>query len=122
VARYDIERRGEGLFVDEDPLVFFHYHRVQLRRRGGHAWEPPGYPISEHDRRLVYDPYLAELDEALSLIRTVEPAFSAGIEAPPPPRQRLADARTRLSARAVERFPFLLRVRYPRGLPGSGHG
>jgi hypothetical protein len=67
----------------------------------------------------VYDPYLAELDEALRLIRSVEPGFDAGIEPPPPLRRRLADARTRLGARAVERAPFLLRLRYPRGVPGS---
>jgi hypothetical protein len=120
VGRYDIREREGRLFVDEDPLVFFHYHRVQLRRRGGHAWEPPGYPIAEHDRELVYDPYLAELDGALRLIRTVEPGFDAGLEDAPPLRYRAADARARLGARAVERFPFLLRVRYPRGIPGAG--
>lgn len=120
VTRYSIERRDGNVVVDDDPLVFFHYHRLELRRRGGHAWEPPGYPISEHDRELVYDPYLAELDDALRLIRTVEPSFDAGLEEPPPLRERAAHARARFGARAIERFPFLLRVRYPRGVPGSG--
>jgi hypothetical protein len=120
ITRYEIAG-GEGrVFVDDDPLVFFHYHRLQLRRRGEHAWEPPGYPISEHDRKLVYDPYLAELDDALRLIRTVEPRFAAGLEEAPALRQRAAHARARFGARAIERFPFLLRVRYPRGVPGSG--
>ena len=122
ITQYSLSRRDGQVFVDEDPLVFFHYHRVSLRKRGGHAWEPPGYPISEHDRKLVYDPYLVELDSALELIRSVEPGFEAGIEPPPPLRQRMADARARLGARAVERAPFLLRLRYPRGVPGSDGG
>jgi hypothetical protein len=119
ITRYRVHERDGQVYVDDDPLVFFHYHRVKLRTRGAHAWEPPGYPISDHDRRLVYDPYLAQLDAALKLIRTVEPGFKGGMESPPPVRERLAEARTRFGARAVERFPFLLRVRYPRGLPGS---
>jgi hypothetical protein len=119
ISRYETAERGGRVFVDDDPLVFFHYHRLGLRRRGEHAWEPPGYPISENARELVYDPYLAELDDALRLIRTVEPRFDAGLQEPPPLRLRASHARARLGARAVEKFPFLLRVRYPRGVPGS---
>jgi hypothetical protein len=120
ISQYELRASDGGVLVDDDPLVFYHYHRVQLRKRGGHAWEPPGYPISEHDRRLVYDPYLAEIDAALKQVRSVEPGFDAGFQPPPPLRERAADARARFGARAVDRFPFLLRLRYPRGLPGSG--
>jgi hypothetical protein len=120
ITRYDVRRRDGRVFVDDDPLVFFHYHRVSLRRRGGHAWEPPGYPIGDDDRQLVYDPYLDELDAALAQIRTVEPRFAGGIEEGPSLRERIQHGRARFGARAVARYPFLLRVRYPRGVPGDG--
>jgi hypothetical protein len=114
ITQYDVRRGPDGVvLVDEDPLVFFHYHRLQLRQRGGHAWQPPGYPISDEQRELVYDPYMAELDSATDLVRSIEPGFEGGFLPSPPLRERFRDARANLGARAVERFPFLLRVRHP---------
>jgi hypothetical protein len=85
ILQYRLERRGDEVFVDEDELVFFHYHRVKVGRAGRHDWRPPGYKITPRQRRIVYDPYMRELDEALALIRTVEPSFDAGLEEVPSP-------------------------------------
>jgi hypothetical protein len=114
MSQYDVNERGGDVFVDDDELVFFHYHRVQLRKRGGHAWQPPGYPITERQRELVYDPYLAELDRATDVVRSLSPGFDAGFTPPPPVRERIQQLRANVGARAVERYPFLLRVRHPR--------
>jgi hypothetical protein len=114
ITQYDVHRGAAGrVFVDEDELVFFHYHRVQLRQSGGHAWDPPGYVITERQRGLVYDPYLAELDAATAVVRAIEPGFEAGFMPTPPLRERLQNARANLGARAADRFPFLVRVRHP---------
>jgi hypothetical protein len=114
ISQYRLEPTSEGgVAVDEDRLVFFHYHRTQLRRRGPHAWQPPGYEITPRQRELVYDPYLAALDEATAVVRRARPSFAAGFTAPPPLRQRVRDARATFGARAVTRFPLLLRLRHP---------
>src|SRR5262249_6923654 len=114
ISPCDVHEGGGGrVMVDDDELVFFHYHRVQLREGGGHAWQPPGYPITEQQRELVYDPYLAELDRAVDVVRSVVPGFDRGFMPTPPLRVRLRDTRANAGARAVERFPFLLRVRHP---------
>jgi hypothetical protein len=86
-TQYAVHRRDEQVFVDEDPLVFFHYHRVGVRERGRHDWRPPGFRVPADVRRLVYGPYLAALDTALARIRAVEPGFRAGVEPPTPRRQ-----------------------------------
>jgi hypothetical protein len=88
-TQYDVRDRDGQVWVDDDPLVFFHYHRVGLRERGGHAWEPPGFAVPEAVRQLVYEPYLAALDAALAEVRTVAPRFVAGVEQPPGWRERV---------------------------------
>ncbi len=113
ISQYDVHERDGRVLVDDDALVFFHYHRFQLRARGDHAWQPPGYPISERQRELVYDPYLAEIDRAVEVIRSVAPGFDAGLTPAPRVRERIQELRANVGARAVHRFPFLLRVRHP---------
>lgn len=119
VPNYDVQCGGShGVLVDDDPLVFFHYHRVRLRRRGAADWRPPGYEIGENVYELVYAPYLRACDEALELIRTVQPGFDGGLQEPPLLRERVQAARADLGARRVARYPWLLRVRHPLKRPG----
>ena len=85
IAQYRLEKRGDSVLVDEDELVFFHYHRVKVGNNGRHDWRPPGYEITPRQRRIVYDPYVRELDAALAQIRAAEPGFDAGLEEIPSP-------------------------------------
>jgi hypothetical protein len=88
ITQYEIRGVDGRVLVDEDPLIFFHYHRVKLLKRGGYDWQPPGYFISATNRRLVYDPYLAALDAAVREVRAVNHRFSAGLVPGPGPRER----------------------------------
>jgi hypothetical protein len=115
VPSYDIRAGGPaGVLVDDDPLVFFHYHRVRLREGGEHDWRPPGYAIDDETFALVYAPYLRACDEALALIRTVEPGFDAGLDPAPTLRERAQAVRADTGSRLAARWPWLLRVRYPK--------
>ena len=99
--------------VDDDALVFFHYHRFQLRARGDHAWQPPGYPISERQR----GPGLRSLPGRDRSRRRGHPVGGTRVrrrlEPAPRVRERIQELRANVGARAVHRFPFLLRVRHP---------
>jgi hypothetical protein len=110
------------VFVDHDPLVFFHYHRVQLRHGGKHDIHPPGYHVTRTTRRLVYRPYLAAVNEALEEIRCVDEGFERGLEPTPPLRERLRDARVHLEDAARRRAPFLEYIRHPLRLLPDGRG
>jgi hypothetical protein len=111
--QYRIAAHGGRITVDGVPLVFFHFHRVRLRRSGRHAFRPPGYHVPADVVRLVYRPYLRALAAAAAEIDRVEPGFDAGLEREPPLRQRLAELRMRVGEGALRRFPALARVRNP---------
>jgi hypothetical protein len=91
---------GGGLLVDGAPLVFFHHHGMRLIEGSGPVvqlgmlarvyrssvdrgrklrWRS-GYPLDPHALRLIWEPYMVELLDALDAIRTVAPSFAAGSE------------------------------------------
>jgi len=97
VANYELRNGGGSVLVDDQPLVFYHYHSLRLysgmtllrslgfgsrtyrltRARPPLVWAS-GYPISDPERKLVWDPYLRRLGAAVSRLRRIEPRFSAG--------------------------------------------
>jgi hypothetical protein len=112
--QYRVESRSPDVLIDGVPLVFFHFHRVRLRRSGRHAYHPPGYHITRPVQRLVYRPYLAALDAARAELERVEPGFDAGLEDDPPLRERIASARVRVGEAVARRYPLIARLRRPR--------
>jgi hypothetical protein len=117
--QYRVERKADRILVDGVPLVFFHFHRVRLRRSGRHAYHPPGYHVPRQVIRLVYKPYLSALEAARAELERVSPGFDAGLEDEPPLAERIAAARVRLGESALRRFPMLARLRYPNGQPSA---
>jgi hypothetical protein len=111
VSEYRLGTRGGRPMVDDDPVIFFHYHGLRLRRDGSHRLAPPGYLIPSDARRLMYEPYLAALARAAATIRKVDPAFHAGFESPPPLRERLRERRVAALERIVQRVTPLMRLR-----------
>lgn len=114
ITQFDVSATPDGVYVDEDPLIFFHYHRVRLLANGGAVWRPPGYYISPENRRLVYDPYVEELWRAVAEVQARVPAFSRGLEAGPPRRERLQLFMNHLYAWFLWRTPWLMRYRHRR--------
>jgi hypothetical protein len=110
VTQYDVRSCGSDVLVDDDPLVFFHYHRVGLAADGRHRWQPPGYRIDESIERLVYEPYLAACERAISEVQSVAPDFSAGLEPKPSVGERVQRARAAVGGRLAARAPKLARL------------
>lgn len=108
ISQYELEPTPAGPRVDEDPLIFFHYHRVKLLEGGGYDWRPPGYLITKHQRDLVYAPYMAALDRARATVSRIRPDFSAGLVPRQKGRERLAALRNdakALARRTITRRP-----------------
>jgi hypothetical protein len=97
VTRYRLDERGGRVFVDDAPLVFYHFQtlvlygvpsllvpwlgsqprRLMRARRAALVWSA-GYEIEHEELRLIWVPYLERLARAVRQIRSVEPGFSAG--------------------------------------------
>jgi SAM-dependent methyltransferase len=108
VTAHELAEGSDGVpLVDGLPLVFYHYHSLRLYgsgpsttaarlvgrvRSGPFAWTT-NYPVSDEERRLVWDPYLHDLAEA---------AASAGDPTPVPyPPAELAAAARRVVVRGL---------------------
>jgi hypothetical protein len=112
VSGYDIQEEGGNVMIDEDPLVFFHFHKVRLRLDGGYDWQAPGYIVSTSTRKLIYEPYLQALDKAKQRVWGVDASFRGGLSEPPTASLRLREARANLGARLVRAAPSLARIRH----------
>jgi hypothetical protein len=110
VTQYDVRPEDRDVLVDDDPLVFFHYHRVALAADGNHRWQPPGYRIDANVERLVYGPYLAACDRAIAEVQSVAPGFSAGLEPKPTVGEHMQRVRAAVGARVAQRAPGLARL------------
>jgi hypothetical protein len=110
VTQYDVRSEDGEVRVDEDPLVFFHYHRVALTETGDHRWQPPGYRIDEHVERLVYKPYLEACGRAIAEAQNAWPGFSRGLEPSPSLHERVQRVRADAGARLAARAPRLVRL------------
>lgn len=72
LKNYKIRTVNGKLFVDEDPLICYHFHGLKFYSSMNGDIVP--YPVSTGPS-ILYKPYLVNLREALARIRTVEPKF-----------------------------------------------
>jgi hypothetical protein len=118
-SQYRVWADGGRIFVDQQSLVFFHYHRVRMRRNDKHDSHPPGYHVPWRTRRIIFPPYLRALEAALSEIQAVAPDFDRGIDAPRTVRERIDTARIRADETLRRRVPLLQRVHPIKPLAGD---
>lgn len=78
-----IAQKGGQIMIDGDPLIFFHFSSFQIYDPPS-RWLPDGPAGNYHyfqpgiKKQLIYQPYTKAIQEAVKLIRTVDPQFSHG--------------------------------------------
>lgn len=86
IANYKgkIEKKGETVFIDGDPLLFFHFSQFKLYWPSSH-WLPSG-PANEYgyfmpsvEKELIYRHYTEALYGAQERIRLIDPSFTHGM-------------------------------------------
>lgn len=79
VDNHAIDSLGGRVTVDSKPLIFFHYHALNILVSGVFGFcgvvPPPSYPIGRKERRLLYQPYARLLRRATrEIARITTPA------------------------------------------------
>ncbi len=98
IRNYTLTGQGESVFVDDQPLVFYHFHAFRLYSLNAYE-ASSGYQFTTAQRRLIYTPYLAALREAHDEVRRIDPAFHAGFSDRPRVGSRLLGAISWLAKR-----------------------
>lgn len=80
-SRRIVERAGRA-FVNDDELVFFHFHGFRLFRDLTAAFADAEYRIFDETRRLIYEPYVEALREAMKELQALVPGFACGLHEP----------------------------------------
>ena len=79
-TNYRLSRRDGALLVDEDALIFYHFHGFRHREDGRYVAMGDMYLDEGTFPRDIYELYHAALEESLRSVRRLDPGFSAGIE------------------------------------------
>lgn len=78
INRYTLTKKNDTIYVDEDPLIFYHYHSLKLYRDGTHQLCYSSYTLHKEDEELVYPVYIEALADALKTVRNSFPEYSGG--------------------------------------------
>jgi SAM-dependent methyltransferase len=79
--RYRLATRDDHVYVDDVPLIFYHFHSFSILR-GGERFAPgyPEYEIGPVETELLYKPYYSAIRRAIRRVREVDPRFAYGID------------------------------------------
>lgn len=77
VQQYRLSQRSGQLYVNESPLVFYHFHAYKYYRNGVHAFSP-NYLISDEAVESLYRPYAHALLQVHDDLCEVDAGFVSG--------------------------------------------
>jgi len=79
VMRYTTREVGGKTFIDEKPLIVYHFHQFQMLKNNSYDYGARGhYFLTEENIRTIYTPYVAEIERSVKLVREVAPRFRYG--------------------------------------------
>ena len=103
ISNYLLTEKDKQIFVNQDKLVFFHYHAMRIYSET--KIDPSeGYVFSKKDIDFVYRPYFKELRNAIAKVKKVDPSFNYGYSS-----GTINMIKFRLRYLLKARFPFLLK-------------
>lgn len=90
VMNYRIEKRDKNIFIDDDKLIFYHFHGLRMLKNGKYE-KAKGYEISEKCLSLIYDRYISSLEKGKDRVNEIFPDFNCGLSEKIPFIENLID-------------------------------
>lgn len=80
-SQYTFSEAADGrIMVDDDPLIFYHFHQFQLLEGGRYSRLSKFYTDECKEPEAVYSRYERALDEAMRRVHAVAPDFNFGFK------------------------------------------
>jgi hypothetical protein len=80
-SQYRFGMDAQGLItVDDGPLIFYHFHQLQLLSNGSFDRLSASYRAMCIEPELVYETYETSLTRVLKEVRAIRPGFKAGMK------------------------------------------
>jgi hypothetical protein len=81
IMRYNIREKNGKIFVDDDPLIFYHFHQFSILKSNSYDFGDTGhYSLTPEDIRLIYKPYTNAIKNSVGQLRRIEPGFNYGFK------------------------------------------
>lgn len=81
ITRYKISKRNNKIFVDDVPLIFYHFHQFNILKNGLYDFGNRGiYTLSEENIKYIYEPYIKEIENSIKKVKEIEPNFNYGFK------------------------------------------
>ena len=79
IMKYKVTK-GEGqVFIDDVPLIFYHFHQFNLLKSGSYDFGNKGvYILTSESIELIYQPYVAEIERSVARVKEIDRRFNYG--------------------------------------------
>ena len=74
VNRYNVSLKNNQVFVDDRPIIFYHFH--EYGRYSDGRYELGNYPFSKQAIKLIYRKYINVIHDVESLVKNIDPHFN----------------------------------------------
>jgi hypothetical protein len=79
IERYMMVKRQSLVYIDEDPLIFYHFHQFNLLKNGSYDYgEGNTYHLTPENIKLIYNPYIEAIEESIRQVKTIDARFNCG--------------------------------------------
>lgn len=77
MSSYHIEKKDDKIYVNGQPLIFFHFHRFYILN--DEKYIPASrYYIPKKTRQYIYEPYWERIKSTMNLVKEIYPDFNYG--------------------------------------------
>ena len=82
VEQYKITEKNNQIFVDEDLLIFYHFHTFKIITNNKFILYSSFYSLGKQVKKYIYEPYIKEIQKAIKMTKDVDLNFDYGYTKP----------------------------------------